>query len=145
MRALLCVQMSTVRSSNPSARSARSPRSESIRGVASSLEAIRRATLDALAARVEIRSADRVLVPLLDLERLAGEARTAVATLPLLSLRLALGFGRWRLAQPGERGLHIRGTEHATRRLPLLVIEEPGRPKEQRIGKPEPRTPGEAG
>src|SRR5262245_39999757 len=90
-----------------------------------------------------LRSADRVLVALLDRERLAGEARTTVATLPLLSLRLDLGFGRRRLAEPGERGLHIRGTEHATRRLPLLVIEEPGRPEEQRIGKPEHRAPGE--
>src|SRR5207342_1565232 len=84
--------------------------------------------------------ADRVLVALLRLERLAGQARTAAGT-PLtrfpgrLLPTLTPLWGR--LTQAAESRPDRRRAQHPAGGLAFLVIEEAGRPEQQRIGEPE--------
>src|SRR5262245_55205678 len=117
--ALLRVQTSTVRSSSPAVRPSSGTRWAHV-GEASGCESMRPATLVTAVTQL----ADRVLVPLLDLERLARQAWTAaVAAVIFRFLGLCLGFGRRGLAQPGQRRLHVGRAEDAPRGLPLFLVQ----------------------
>src|SRR6478672_4349284 len=88
--------------------------------------------------------ANRVLVALLDLERLARQPRPA-ETRRQFWLRGPFGRGG---PQPAERCADCGRAEQPSHRFPLLVVQEAGGPEQQRVGEPKggpAREPADAG